>query len=154
MTEAIDSGIDRWLYPTPRGLYCEPGGFFIDPPVAVDRAIITHGHSDHARGGHGAVLATSETLDIMKVRLGEHCDPGDALRHGHRRRHLRRQLRPRVGRPHESPDLGQHRLPRNLRRLLPLLAGERLGVIGRRNHLRRDFGGLCRLPGDVHIGLL
>ena len=64
------TGVDRWLYPTDRGLYCEPGGFFVDPARAVDRAIITHGHSDHARPGHGAVLATPETIEIMKVRLG------------------------------------------------------------------------------------
>ncbi|HWK40166.1 MAG TPA: DNA ligase-associated DEXH box helicase, partial [Hyphomicrobium sp.] len=67
------SGVDRWLYPTNRGLYCEPGGFFIDPARAVDRAIITHGHSDHARAGHGAVLATHETIEIMKVRMGPEC---------------------------------------------------------------------------------
>ena len=34
-------------------------------------ALITHGHSDHARAGHGAVLATPETLDIMRLRYGE-----------------------------------------------------------------------------------
>jgi len=67
------SGVDRWLYPTNRGLYCEPGGFFVDPARAVDRAIITHGHSDHARPGHGAVLATDETVEIMKVRMGPEC---------------------------------------------------------------------------------
>ncbi|MBC7833131.1 MAG: DNA ligase-associated DEXH box helicase, partial [Hyphomicrobium sp.] len=39
------AGVDKWLYPTDRGLYCEPGGFFVDPARAVDRAIITHGHS-------------------------------------------------------------------------------------------------------------
>ncbi len=64
------TGIDRWLYPTTGGLYCEPGDFFIDPARAVDRAVITHGHGDHARPGHGAVLATPETVEIMKVRLG------------------------------------------------------------------------------------
>jgi len=67
------SGVDRWLYPTDRGLYCEPGNFFVDPSRAVDRAVITHGHSDHARSGHGAVLATPETIEIMKVRMGPAC---------------------------------------------------------------------------------
>ena len=62
--------VSRWLYPTPKGLYCEPGNFFIDPATPVDRAIITHGHSDHARPGHSRVLATPETVDIMQVRLG------------------------------------------------------------------------------------
>ncbi|HYD15266.1 MAG TPA: ligase-associated DNA damage response exonuclease [Hyphomicrobium sp.] len=65
------AGLDQWLYPTERGLYCEPAGVYIDPARAVDRAIITHGHSDHARPGHGAVLATAETIEIMKIRLGE-----------------------------------------------------------------------------------
>ena len=38
---------ETWLKPTPAGLYCEPGGFFVDPLRAVDRAVITHAHSDH-----------------------------------------------------------------------------------------------------------
>ena len=63
-------GVNRWLYPTKKGLYCEPGDFYIDPARAVYRAIITHGHSDHARPGHDAVLATPETIEVMKVRLG------------------------------------------------------------------------------------
>jgi len=67
------AGVDKWLYPTDRGLYCEPGGFFVDPGRAVDRAIITHGHSDHARPGHAAVLATGETIEIMKTRMGPEC---------------------------------------------------------------------------------
>lgn len=59
------------LLPTPSGVCCKPGGFYIDPTRAVDKALITHGHSDHARAGHGAVLATQETLDIMRLRYGE-----------------------------------------------------------------------------------
>jgi putative mRNA 3-end processing factor len=59
------------LIPTPAGLWCPPGGFHIDPVRPVDRAVITHGHSDHARAGHGAVAATRETLDIMAIRYGE-----------------------------------------------------------------------------------
>jgi putative mRNA 3-end processing factor len=61
---------ETWLRPEAAGLFCEPGGFYVDPHDAVDFAIITHGHSDHARPGHSNVLATSETLDIMKIRLG------------------------------------------------------------------------------------
>jgi putative mRNA 3-end processing factor len=61
----------EWLKPTPRGLYCEAGDFFVDPVQPVDRAVITHGHSDHARGGNGAVLATAETLAIMRQRFGD-----------------------------------------------------------------------------------
>ena len=59
------------LHPTPAGLYCPPGDFYIDPVRAVPRAVITHGHADHARAGHGAVLATPETIDIMASRYGE-----------------------------------------------------------------------------------
>jgi putative mRNA 3-end processing factor len=63
--------VATWLYPAERGLYCEPGDFYIDPHRAVDRAVVTHGHGDHARPGHAAVLATAETIAIMKVRYGE-----------------------------------------------------------------------------------
>ncbi|MES2722979.1 MAG: ligase-associated DNA damage response exonuclease [Pseudomonadota bacterium] len=58
------------LRPTPAGLYCPPGDFYIDPTRPVDRAVVTHGHSDHARSGHGAVMATPETLAIMAERYG------------------------------------------------------------------------------------
>ncbi len=63
--------VEDWLRVTGRGLYCEPGGFYVDPTAAVDRAVITHGHADHARPGHQAVLATAETLAIMGVRYGD-----------------------------------------------------------------------------------
>src|SRR5690606_12090093 len=46
---------------------------YVDPTVPRARAIITHGHSDHARPGHGAVLATADTIAIMKARYGEDC---------------------------------------------------------------------------------
>jgi putative mRNA 3-end processing factor len=59
------------LRPLPAGLYCPPGDFYIDPVRPVERAVITHGHSDHARAGHGRVLATPETLAIMGARYGE-----------------------------------------------------------------------------------
>lgn len=59
-----------WLKTTPQGLYCVPGDFYIDPVRAVARAVITHGHSDHARPGHTHVLATAETLAIMRTRMG------------------------------------------------------------------------------------
>ncbi|MDX2309320.1 MAG: ligase-associated DNA damage response exonuclease [Hyphomicrobium sp.] len=62
--------IESWLYPTDRGLYCEPGNFFVDPVRPVDRAVVTHGHGDHARPGHARVLATAETVEVMKVRYG------------------------------------------------------------------------------------
>ncbi|MEM8772703.1 MAG: ligase-associated DNA damage response exonuclease [Pseudomonadota bacterium] len=59
------------LHPTDKGLYCPPGDFYIDPVRPVDRAVITHGHADHARAGHGAVFATPETIAIMAARYGE-----------------------------------------------------------------------------------
>jgi putative mRNA 3-end processing factor len=73
---------EAWLKPV-AGLLCVPGGFHVDPTRAVDRAIITHGHSDHARPGHGAVLATPETIAVMKARMGESCAGSfQALRYG------------------------------------------------------------------------
>ena len=62
---------EKLLCPKPEGLYCAPGDFYVDPVRPVRRAVITHGHSDHARAGHGAVLATPETLAIMAERYGE-----------------------------------------------------------------------------------
>ncbi len=59
------------LVPTPAGVCCKRGGFQKDPTRPVERALITHAHSDHARAGHGAVLATQETLDLMRLRYGE-----------------------------------------------------------------------------------
>jgi len=60
-----------WLEVRPEGLYCAPADAYIDPTRPVERAIVTHGHADHARSGHRAVLATAETLQIMQVRYGE-----------------------------------------------------------------------------------
>ena len=56
---------------TPLGLYCSRGDFYVDPMRAVPRALVTHGHSDHARPGHDAVMATAQTLEIMALRYGE-----------------------------------------------------------------------------------
>jgi putative mRNA 3-end processing factor len=61
---------DSWLTVDAKGLYCRPGGFHIDPYGGAKRAVITHGHSDHARPGHEHVLATAVTLAVMKTRLG------------------------------------------------------------------------------------
>ena len=55
---------------TDRGIYCPSGDFYIDPWRPVDRALITHGHSDHARIGHGRYLATHQALPVMRHRLG------------------------------------------------------------------------------------
>jgi putative mRNA 3-end processing factor len=61
---------EQILFPRPEGLYCGPGDFYIDPVRPVEKAVITHGHADHARAGHGRVLATAPTLAIMGVRYG------------------------------------------------------------------------------------
>ncbi len=58
------------LIPRPEGLWCPPAAAHIDPVRPVARALITHAHADHARAGHGAVLATRETLEIMAIRYG------------------------------------------------------------------------------------
>jgi putative mRNA 3-end processing factor len=55
---------------TDRGIFCPEGGFHIDPWRPVDRALITHGHSDHARPGHGAYLCTQAALPVIRQRLG------------------------------------------------------------------------------------
>jgi putative mRNA 3-end processing factor len=73
------------LLPTPSGVCCKSGGFHIDPTRPVDKALITHGHSDHARAGHGTVVATQETLDIMRLRYGENfAGATQAVRYGER----------------------------------------------------------------------
>jgi putative mRNA 3-end processing factor len=71
------------LLPTGSGVCCGLGEFYIDPTRPVEKAVITHAHSDHARTGHGAVLATRETLDLMRLRLGEgFARSGQAIRYG------------------------------------------------------------------------
>lgn len=74
---------DQLLHPTPEGLYCPPGDFYIDPVKPVARAVITHGHADHARAGHGTVVATPATLDIMVERYGDaHAERVEPLPYG------------------------------------------------------------------------
>ena len=68
----------EWMEVRPGGLYCKPGGFFIDPTRRVPVAVITHGHSDHARAGHAKAIATPDTLAIMACRYGERFAGGQA----------------------------------------------------------------------------
>lgn len=56
---------------TDRGIYCAAGDFYIDPWKPVDRALITHGHADHARYGHGTYLCTDIAAPVMRHRLGD-----------------------------------------------------------------------------------
>ena len=60
----------HWIEPHPTGIYVRPADAWIDPSVPRERALVTHGHADHARGGHGHVWATRETLAIMGLRYG------------------------------------------------------------------------------------
>lgn len=57
---------------TPHGLYCEEGGFHVDPWGPVERAVITHAHADHARPGCGLYLCTPDGAGVLRLRLGEH----------------------------------------------------------------------------------
>ena len=55
----------------PEGLFCPSAGVHLDPHRPVDRAVVTHGHGDHCRPGHRALLATPETVAIARARYGE-----------------------------------------------------------------------------------
>jgi putative mRNA 3-end processing factor len=57
---------------TSHGLYCEQGDFFIDPWRPVEKALITHAHSDHARWGCTSYLCHDHTVPLLKLRLGDH----------------------------------------------------------------------------------
>ncbi|GIL39163.1 DNA ligase-associated DEXH box helicase [Rhodospirillales bacterium TMPK1] len=62
---------ESWVKVRPGGLWIEPGDFFIDPTRPASRAVITHGHADHARPNNGHVLATPATIAIMQARYGD-----------------------------------------------------------------------------------
>jgi len=68
-----------WIKPHPWGIHVTPADCWIDPGRAVERALVTHGHADHARGGHGETYATPETLAIMELRYrtGAEDDAGE-----------------------------------------------------------------------------
>jgi putative mRNA 3-end processing factor len=65
------SQLGAWIDPQPEGIYVPPADIWIDPSQPKAKAFVTHGHADHARGGHGEVWATPETLAIMDARYGE-----------------------------------------------------------------------------------
>lgn len=78
ITERVFSGLvggwfvkDALIRPTEAGLYCERGGFYIDPMKKVGHAVTTHGHSDHARRGCGVYSCTRETEPILRERLAK-----------------------------------------------------------------------------------
>ena len=63
--------LGSWIESRPEGIYVRPADAWIDPSQPKAKAMVTHGHADHARGGHSAVLATPETLAIMDCRYGQ-----------------------------------------------------------------------------------
>ena len=70
----------------PEGLYCPEGEFFIDPWRPVDRAVITHAHSDHARRGNAHYLAHRDSAELLRIRLGadislQTLEYGEAIEH-------------------------------------------------------------------------
>lgn len=69
---------------TDRGLHCPDGDFTIDPWRKVDRAIITHGHGDHARNGMGHYWTAAPGVPILRKRLG-HYSPVEGVPYGERR---------------------------------------------------------------------
>ncbi len=69
------------LAATDRGIYCEVGGFYIDPWKPVERAVVTHAHSDHARWGMGRYLCAADGLGVMRRRLGDEARI-DSVRYG------------------------------------------------------------------------
>jgi len=62
--------LGSWIEPFPEGIYVKPADAWVDPSQPKARALVTHGHADHARGGHSQVWATPETLAIMECRYG------------------------------------------------------------------------------------
>jgi putative mRNA 3-end processing factor len=78
--------LGSWIEPHPEGIYIPAADAWVDPSQPKPRALVTHGHADHARGGHGAVLATPGTLAIMETRYGSQngqpVDYGETIRLG------------------------------------------------------------------------
>ena len=68
-----------WIRPEPWGIHVVPADAWVDPSRPVERALVTHGHADHARGGHGQTVATPETMAIMalRYRTGAQDEAGD-----------------------------------------------------------------------------
>jgi hypothetical protein len=89
---------------TEAGIYCPAADIHIDPWRPVPRALITHGHSDHARPGHGAYLATSGSAPVIRHRLGD--IRLQTIEYGRRTPDRRRdvQLPSRRSRPRLGPD--------------------------------------------------
>ncbi|MFT3824848.1 MAG: ligase-associated DNA damage response exonuclease [Chitinophagaceae bacterium] len=57
---------------TDKGMFCRAGNFYIDPWKPVEKAVITHAHSDHARAGSQSYLCHRDTTPLLQLRLGDH----------------------------------------------------------------------------------
>jgi putative mRNA 3-end processing factor len=73
------------LIETAAGLFCAAGGFHVDPWGAVDRALITHAHGDHARPGSAAYQCAEPCGPLLRRRFGEEV-PVETLPYGERTR--------------------------------------------------------------------
>lgn len=78
-------GPTELIVPSPAGLYCPAGDFHIDPLRPVSRAVLTHGHADHARSGSKRYLANERSLPILRQRLGD-AVPIEPVAYGEERR--------------------------------------------------------------------
>ena len=135
------------------GLYCPAGDFHIDPALPVDRALITHAHSDHARPGSRAYLTALPGEALLRARIGDDAAiQAEALRRFHPHRRGERLLPSR--RPHPRLVADPHRTRRRslggLRRLqtrprphLRALRAAALPYLRHRIHLR---------PADLPLG--
>ena len=70
---------------TPAGLYCKAGDFYIDPIRRVQRALITHAHSDHARSGMASYLTSESGVNVLRERIGLDA-PVSGMAYGERRK--------------------------------------------------------------------
>ncbi len=66
----VDLSFGDLLKTTAAGLYCPAGGFYIDPQRPVERAVVTHAHSDHARYGCRHYLAAKSGQYLLQMRVG------------------------------------------------------------------------------------
>jgi putative mRNA 3-end processing factor len=76
---------DALLELTHNGLYCPAGDFHIDPTRAVDRAVITHAHSDHTRRGSKSYLTITDGAALVRQRVGTHAHI-ETIRYGEQAR--------------------------------------------------------------------
>ena len=72
LQEFLDSGELPIVFTLGSAAVGAAGDFYVDPSRAVERAVITHAHSDHARRGSKSYLATADGAALLRQRIGEH----------------------------------------------------------------------------------